>query len=66
MPGMSTRNLGNYGGVEGITQQQTKIPQTVTSPKTAYFGAQQKLTTESPFIALNFIIALQGIFPSQN
>ena len=28
--GLSARNLGNYGGVEGITQQQTKIPQTAT------------------------------------
>jgi microcystin-dependent protein len=64
--GLSARNLGNYGGVEGITQQQTKIPQTATSPKTAYLGAQPKLSTESPFIVLNFIIALQGIFPSQN
>jgi microcystin-dependent protein len=64
--GLSVRNLGNYGGVEGITQQGTQIPQSPVSPKTSYIGSRSNLATISPFIVLNFIIALQGIFPSQS
>jgi microcystin-dependent protein len=64
--GLSVRNLGTYGGVEGITQQGTNIPQSPVSPKTSYIGSQPRLATISPFIVLNFIIALQGIFPSRN
>jgi microcystin-dependent protein len=64
--GLSARNLGDYGGVEAITQQATPIPQAPVSPRTAYIGAQSKLPTESPFLVLNFVIALQGIFPSRN
>jgi microcystin-dependent protein len=64
--GLSARTIGNYGGVEGITQQGTHIPQSPVSPKTSYIGSQPKLATISPFIVLNFIIALQGIFPSRN
>ncbi len=64
--GLSVRNLGAYGGVEGITQQATPIPQTPASPKTAFIGVQSRLPTESPFLVLNFVIALVGIFPSQS
>jgi microcystin-dependent protein len=64
--GLIARTLGSYGGVESITQQTVQIPQTPVSPVTAHIGIQQHLATESPFLVVNFIIALQGIFPSRN
>ncbi len=63
--GLSLRNLGAFGGIEGITPQTTLIPQTPVSPTTAYIGSQAKFATISPFIVLNFLIALQGVFPSR-
>jgi microcystin-dependent protein len=64
--GLSARALGNYGGVEFVTQQTTQIPGSPQSPVQAAVGFQQQLQTMSPFIVINFIIALQGIFPSRN
>jgi microcystin-dependent protein len=64
--GLTSRAIGSYGGVESITQQTVQIPQTPVSPVTAHIGLQSHLATESPFMVLNFIIALQGIFPSRN
>jgi microcystin-dependent protein len=64
--GLTARTLGSYGGVESITQQTVPIPQSPVSPVTAHIGNQPHLATESPFLVLNFMIALQGIFPSRN
>jgi microcystin-dependent protein len=64
--GLSARTQGALGGIEGITPQATLIPQNPASPKTAYIGSQAKFATISPFIVLNFLIALQGIFPSRS
>jgi microcystin-dependent protein len=62
--GLTARTLGSYGGVESITQQAVQIPSTGSA--TANIGNRTQLATESPFLVLNFIIALQGIFPSRN
>jgi microcystin-dependent protein len=65
--GLSARNLGAFGGIESITPQTTHIPQTPAPPTTtAYIGSRAKFATISPFIVPNFLIALQGIFPSRN
>jgi microcystin-dependent protein len=64
--GLSARPLGSLAGIESITPQTTHIPQTPASPTTAYIGSQTRFATVSPFIVLDFLIALQGIFPSQN
>jgi microcystin-dependent protein len=64
--GLSARTQGAFGGIEGITSQTTHIPQSPVSPTTAYIGSQGRFATISPFIVLNFLIALQGIFPSRN
>jgi microcystin-dependent protein len=65
--GLSFRTQGAFGGIEGITPQATPISQTPPSPTTtAYIGSQAKFATISPFIVLNFLIALQGIFPSRS
>jgi microcystin-dependent protein len=64
--GLSARVQGAFGGIEHITPQTTPIPQSPVSPTTAYIGSQGQYATISPFIVLNFLIALQGIFPSRN
>jgi microcystin-dependent protein len=65
--GLSARAQGALGGIESITPQTTHISQTPASPTTtAYIGSQGQYATISPFIVLNFLIALQGIFPSRN
>ena len=64
--GLSARSLGALGGIEGITLQTTQIPGAPVSPVTANVGHLAKLPTVSPFSVLNFTIALQGIFPTQN
>jgi microcystin-dependent protein len=64
--GLTARTLGSYGGVESIAQQSVQIPQTPVSPLTAHIGSKPLVPTQPPFLVLNFIIALQGIFPSRN
>ena len=64
--GLTARTLGSYGGIESITQQTVQIPQSPVAPVTAHIGNAPQLATESPFLVVNFIIALQGIFPSRN
>jgi microcystin-dependent protein len=49
---------GGYGPAQSLT---TLSPQTVTS-----VGGSQPHNNMMPYLTLNFIIALQGIFPSQN
>jgi microcystin-dependent protein len=64
--GLTARTLGSYGGVESVTQQTVQISQSPVSPVSAPIGNQPHLATESPFLVVNFIIALLGIFPSRN
>src|SRR5262245_60357347 len=64
-PGLTARALGSYGGVEFVTQQSTQIPGSPVSPVQAAVGSQQQVPTISPFTVVNFIIALQGVFPSR-
>jgi microcystin-dependent protein len=63
--GLSARALGAYGGVEAITQQTVHVPGG-QQPAIGPIGQTATLPTISPFIVLNFIIALQGIFPSRS
>jgi microcystin-dependent protein len=44
-----------------ISNQTTLLPQSVTN-----IGGSQAHENRQPFLVLNFIIALQGIFPSRN
>jgi microcystin-dependent protein len=64
--GLSSRILGQYGGVEYVPQQTTPIPGSPQSPVTATVGYVPQAQTVSPFLILNFVLALQGIFPSRN
>jgi microcystin-dependent protein len=47
-----------YGSAQNLT---TLTPDTVTN-----IGGSQPHENRQPFLVLNFVIALQGIFPSQN
>jgi microcystin-dependent protein len=79
--GLSVRILGQTGGAEAITFRDAYIPSAPQPPiptlasATAARGSDSPLvvihrpeqrTTISPFLVLNFIIALQGIYPSQS
>jgi microcystin-dependent protein len=64
--GLTSRAIGNYGGVEFVTRQTTQIPGAPASPVQAAVQLQPQVQTVSPFIVINFIIALQGIYPARN
>jgi microcystin-dependent protein len=64
--GLSQRVQGEQGGVESVVLQPTPIPGSPAAPVAASVGFRPQLQTISPFLVLNFIIALQGIFPSRN
>jgi len=64
--GLSPRNLGQYGGVEYVPQQTTQIPGSPQSPMPAAVFYNPQVQTVSPFLVLNFLIALTGIFPSRS
>jgi len=59
----SGNNWANYGKTQWCTSQPNAVmnPQAVTN-----IGGNQAHTNMMPYLVLNFIIALQGIFPSQN
>jgi microcystin-dependent protein len=65
-PGLSQRTQGETGGVESVALNATSIPGTPAAPVSASVGFRPQLQTMSPFLALNFIIALQGIFPARS
>jgi microcystin-dependent protein len=52
---------GLNNGYRGASNLATLAPSTITS-----VGGSQPHTNMMPFLTLNFCIALQGIFPSQN
>ena len=56
-------NWANYGKQQWVTSQPDSVmnQQAVTN-----VGGNQPHTNMMPYLVLNFIIALQGIFPSQN
>ncbi len=56
-------NWANYGKVQWCTSQ----PNNVMNPQSVgNVGGSQPHTNMQPYLVLNFCIALQGIFPSQN
>ena len=56
-------NWANYGKAQWCTSQ----PNAVMNPQSVgNVGGSQAHTNMQPYLVLNFCIALQGIFPSQN
>ena len=64
--GLSGRVLGQSGGAEFVTQPTVQLPGAPDPPTPASVGFRPQFQTMSPFITLNFILSLFGIFPSQN
>jgi microcystin-dependent protein len=66
-PGLSPRVIGEAGGAETITLSPLALPGAPPSPTvSASVGFRPQPKTVSPFLALTFIIALQGIFPARS
>ena len=63
--GLTSRVLGQVGGAEIGAFSSQQIPSSPATPIQAYVPPTF-VSSESPFLALTFIIALQGIFPSRN
>ena len=70
-PGLSPRDLGEAAGAEQHTMSvgqmpihDHKLPPTLDS--TGLAGGSQPMNNMQPFLGLNYIIALEGIFPPRN
>ena len=65
--GLVDNPVGNYWANAGKTIFNTGTANSVMSPQTvANVGGSQAHTNMSPFLTLNFCIALIGVFPAQN
>ena len=66
-PGLSQRELGEMGGEEAsaLPGARVEVPQSPTNPTVlAYAPAGQRVNSMEPFLVVNFIICLNGSFPS--
>ena len=67
-PGLSNRVLGETGGAESVSFSTVATASAPVDPIEAMTiaGGSQSVPTVSPFLALTFVIALQGIYPARN
>src|SRR5262249_46895990 len=63
---LSTRMPGDKGGAEVATFPLAQIPGAPVTPITALAAPNSLNASLSPFLALNFVIALVGIFPARS
>ena len=64
--GLSTRTIGQKGGAESATFPSAQVPSSPVAPIQALASQSAVVSSLSPFLTVNFIIALFGVFPSQN
>lgn len=69
--GLTTRNLGGDYGVNDVTLSSSQMPQHAhkllpTSNDTGNAGGSSAIENLQPSTGLNYIIALQGVFPSRD
>jgi microcystin-dependent protein len=64
--GLSPYDIGEQGGAESISFSSLAIPSAPSPAVSASVSFRPQVQTVSPFLVLNFIIALLGIFPSRN
>src|ERR1700759_4735330 len=64
--GLSSYVMGEQGGAESISFSSLPIPSAPSPAISASVSFRPQVQTVSPFLVLNFIITLQGIFPSRN
>ena len=68
-PGLTPRNIGAKFGVESITLRQGSAKTNPGSGRgqiNAVSSSQNQFNVVQPGLGMNYIIALQGIFPSRN
>jgi microcystin-dependent protein len=63
--GLSSRVLGQTGGSETASFVSAPIPTSPQAPIQALASSAPSVGSISPLLVINFIIALEGIFPSQ-
>jgi len=57
---------GNFPANSSVTPYRTTVNTTLAPQSITNVGGSQPHENRQPYLVLNFIIALQGIFPSQN
>ena len=58
---------GNFLANSNVSPYRTRLQHDLeSSPMVSNIGGSQPHENRQPFLVLNFIIALQGIFPSRN
>ena len=63
----ATSPAGGYWGNAGISTYSSNTPTTTMDPNTvSSVGGSQPHPNLSPYLVLNFVISLQGTFPSRN
>ena len=64
--GLSSRTIGQMGGVENATFPSAQVPSSPVAPIQALASPSSPVESMSPFLVVSFMIAMQGIFPSRN
>jgi microcystin-dependent protein len=64
--GLSQYFIGQQGGVESLSFSGLPLPSAPSPSVSASVSFRPQTQMVSPFLVLNFIIALQGVFPSRN
>lgn len=70
-PGLSARNIGEQGGHETLDLDASNLPSSsktdVASPNWIFRPKQIDLQHDNmpPFLGINYIIAIEGVFPSR-
>ena len=65
-PGLSHHVRGQMGGQEQVALQQTDVGPGGRSPIQVNTGAHTNLPNMQPYTCVNFIIALEGLYPPRN
>ena len=62
---LSARTLAQVGGTEAATFPLAQIPGSPVAPIQALAHPPSSVASLSPFLVVNFLIALQGVYPTQ-
>ena len=65
-PGLTPRRIGQRGGMENTTLQGGSNASTNNSGQDQVPRSDSQVNNMQPYLTVNYIIALQGIFPSRS
>src|SRR5688572_16403795 len=65
-PGTVNTPQGNFLGNSNVSPYRTAADTTLNAASISNVGGSQPHENRQPYLVLNFIIALQGVFPSRN